>query len=282
MTATADPPPAAAAAYSADRYFAHDGARLRYRDEGGGPAVILLHGWTLDLDMWEPQAAVLRRAFRVIRMDRRGFGLSTGSPAPDDDVTDLDALCRHLALSRVALVGMSQGARVALAFTSSAAARVSCLVLDGPPNVDRAVAAEEDVPVAHYRALLRAKGIDAVRREWAAHPLVQLRTSHTGAHRLLGSMLRRYPGADLRPAAARSGAIPAPSPLESVQAPVLIVSGEHDLPSRIEAAHALAVRLPHAECAVIRDAGHLPNLDNPDAYNTLVNAFLARHAAAAP
>ncbi len=40
------------------------GARLRYRDEGAGRAVVFVHGWTLDLDMWEPQAPLAARAAR--------------------------------------------------------------------------------------------------------------------------------------------------------------------------------------------------------------------------
>jgi pimeloyl-ACP methyl ester carboxylesterase len=280
MPAIADLPPATNGARSADRYLARDGVGLRYRDEGQGPAVIFVHGWTLDLEMWEPQVAALSAAFRIVRLDRRGFGLSTGLPARDQDVADLDALCRHLELPRAAIVGMSQGARAALAYAAMFPSRVSCLVLDGPPDVDADTAAEDDVPLAHFRALVRAKGIDAFRREWAAHPLVQLRTRDPGARQLLSSILGRYPGTDLLNALPGSAAGHAAVRPESVTTPTLVLTGEHDLVPRVRAATALARRLPHAERALIRDAGHLPNLDNPDAYNTVVRAFLVRHATA--
>ena len=52
-TAIANPLPAAMHPPAADRYFTADGARLRYRDEGSGPALLLVHGWTLDLEMWD-------------------------------------------------------------------------------------------------------------------------------------------------------------------------------------------------------------------------------------
>src|SRR5438445_7141112 len=87
-----------------DLYVEMDGANLRYRDEGKGAAVVLVHGWTLDLEMWDPQAAALAAAYRVIRFDRRGFGLSSGDPSLGRDAADLHALCRHLRLQRVALV----------------------------------------------------------------------------------------------------------------------------------------------------------------------------------
>ena len=78
--------------HAQDSYLQTDGACLRYRDEGRGCAVIFVHGWTLDLDMWEPQAAALSDAYRVIRLDRRGYGLSTGRPSLPDDLADLHAL----------------------------------------------------------------------------------------------------------------------------------------------------------------------------------------------
>lgn len=280
MTAVADLPPAASGVQSPDRYFTSAGARLRYRDEGRGAAVILVHGWTLDLEMWAPQAAALQTAFRVVRLDRRGFGLSSGRPGIDQDVADLEALCRHLGLRRTALIGMSQGARAVLAFAAHAPQTVSCLVLDGPPGTDASAAAEDEVPLAHFRVLARSKGVEAVRREWAAHPLMRLRTPDPGTRSLLKSIVARYPGNDLLEPTDAAAAARAHTRPEFVAAAALVVSGALDSPARIQAATTLARRLPHAEHAIVAGAGHLPNLDSPDAYNSLVGAFLSRHASA--
>ena len=84
------PPPAS----RRDRHLDVRGARLRYRDAGHGPPVLLIHGWALDLDMWEPQLASLSRRFRVVAVDRPGFGRSTGSGSLARDVADLRTLCR--------------------------------------------------------------------------------------------------------------------------------------------------------------------------------------------
>jgi 3-oxoadipate enol-lactonase len=280
-------------AHSTDRYITADGARLRYRDEGSGLAVMLVHGWTLDLEMWNPLTAALRADFRVVRLDRRGFGMSSGHPGPERDIADVDALCRHLALERVTLIGMSQGARAVLGFASIAPGRVACLVLDGPPDVGRGAVAghaagitagdatgDDDVPLAQYRALVRHHGIEAFRREWATHPLIQLRTADRNARRLLSAILRRYPGNDLL-AAAGAGAVRAEVDLASLAMPALVISGEYDLAGRVQVADLLATRLPNAERAMIPDAGHLPNLDNPVAYHSVVRWFLNRHAGAA-
>jgi len=65
-----------------------------------------VHGWTLDLHMWDPQVAALRNSFRLVRLDRRGHGLSGGIPTAHQDAADLAALCQQLQLSDVALLGM--------------------------------------------------------------------------------------------------------------------------------------------------------------------------------
>src|SRR5439155_101195 len=88
------------------------------------------------LDQQRRVVAALRSAFRLVRLDRRGHGQSGGVPAPGHDALDLAALCRHLGLARVALLGMSQGARGVLGFVAAEPARVSCLVLDGVPDFD--------------------------------------------------------------------------------------------------------------------------------------------------
>ena len=273
MTAAAAGPPPEH--YAPDRFFARDGVRLRYRDEGRGTPVMLLHGWTLDLDMWNPQVEAWRDHYRAVRFDRRGFGLSSGEPASAEDVADLDALRRHLDLGPIGLIGMSQGARAAVEFALASPDTVSCLVLDGPPHLTR-TASEDDVPFAHYQAIARAQGLAAFRTAWAKHPLLELRSRDPGSRRLLTSMLDRYPGRDLlqRAAFGERAAVPA---FEGLRAPTLLITGEKDLPARIREADELARRIPNAERAVIPHAGHLPNLDNPLAYNAQVRAFFDRH-----
>ncbi|MGC1523953.1 MAG: alpha/beta hydrolase [Steroidobacteraceae bacterium] len=280
MTTTgANLPPIPGVERDVDRYFTTGGARLRYRVEGRGPPLLMAHGWTLDLEMWEPQIAALRAGFRLVRFDRRGFGLSSGRPSVTQDIADIAALCNHLAVERIAVLGMSQGARAAMGFALAAPARVSCLILDGPPDyAGNPLPADDDVPLDYYRGVVRAQGMTAFRREWAAHPLLSLRTGDPCMHKILDAMIMRYPGNDLlEPVAAAAAPVDSPS-IDSIGAPVLVITGDQDLASRTQAADTLAALLNKAERAVIPAAGHLPNLDNPQAYNDVVRAFLARHA----
>jgi pimeloyl-[acyl-carrier protein] methyl ester esterase len=272
---SSSPSTRAAANSEADRYLDVSGVRLRFRDEGRGPAVVLLHGWTFDLEMWDPQVAALRDEFRLVRIDRRGHGLSAGVPDSEQDSADIAALCRALNLQSVALLGMSQGARAALRFASGTPAQVSALILDGPPNLDKQ-AIDEEVPMQHFRELVAKGGIEAFRREWSDHPLVQLCTEAAEMQRRVQAMIARYPGRELLQAGANG--TPAPLALDRIRAPALVLSGAYDLPSRLQSARNLCAQLPTAEHVILPDAGHLINLDQPALYSRLCRTFLARHA----
>jgi pimeloyl-ACP methyl ester carboxylesterase len=251
-----------------------NGARLRVRVVGAGPAVLFIHGWALDLDMWTPQLEALASRYRLIAYDRRGFGLSSGTPGVEQDVSDIGPLLAALAIDRVAVVGMSQGARVALHWSLRNLQRVSCLVLDGPPFVGPGSSSEpQEIPLAEYRVLLRNAGIDAVRGRWLEHPLTQLYRNDERARELLLRIVGRYPGNDL---AVEEPLLPAES-LRDLTLPTLVVNGEHDSAARRAAGAMLADTLPAVRQVIVPQAGHLPNLDHAEVYNAILEAFLAVH-----
>ncbi len=263
-----------------DQYFEHRDARLRFRDQGDGMPVIFVHGWTLDLEVWQPQASELRRSFRVIRLDRRGFGLSSGTPSIEDDVADLRALIDHLRLAKVAVVGMSQGARVALQFALGNPPRLAALVLDGAPHpaLPGQGDADEDLPLARYRELVRTGGLEAFRAEWQVHPLMTLHTRDASARQLLERIAARYPGSDLRAGRPQSDGRIDLSALRSLRQPTLVLNGALDTEHRREVGDLLARSLPLAERQLVPNAGHLANLDEPQVYNDLIKSFLMRQA----
>jgi len=266
-----------------DDYFLSGEVRLRFRDEGEGMPVVFIHGWTVDLDVWNPQAATLGRSMRVIRLDRRGFGHSQGTPSLAGDCDDLRTLLDRLGVTRASLVGASQGARVAVAFALQFPERVAGLVLDGPPDeiTEPVAAGDGDFSVDEFRRLAREDGVDAFRRVWRAHPLMKLHSSDAGSQALLESMLARYPARDLLEAGPTPSRSAAASELERFRTPVLVVNGQFDTRARLRAGERLRQSLPDAERVVIPDAGHLPNLDNPGAYNEAIQAFLRRQSRAA-
>jgi pimeloyl-ACP methyl ester carboxylesterase len=263
---------------NAVHFIEHDGVRLRYRIEGGGPAVVLIHGWTLDLDMWQPQFAALAPAHRMLAFDRRGYGYSSGTPDLERDVGDLGFLLDELQIRHVALVGMSQGARVALGYAAKFPARVSCLVLDGPAqqgNTSDGPAVTE-MPMSEFRALVAEQGIDAFREAWLRHAYMHLFTDNVETHSLLREIIQRYPGHDLL--GAETKLAPVQADLSGIEAPTLIINGEFDSQQRRRAGARLSSSLANAQLASVPQAGHLANLDNPTAYNGLIAEFVRTHA----
>lgn len=254
--------------------------RLRFRDQGEGPAVVLLHGWTLDLEIWEPQARELAGDLRVIRPDRRGFGLSAGTPDAAADTADLEALLDHLRVAQAMLVGMSQGARAAIAFALRHPGRVTGLVLDGPPGAAAGLASggEEDYSFDEFRRLAQSTGLEAFRDAWRGHPLMRLHAGDARAHELLARVIARYPGRDLLTRVPAPAMTVAPAALGRLAMPVLVVNGEFDTRPRLLAGDHLCRLLPRAERARVPGAGHLANLDNPAAYNEVIRSFLRRQS----
>jgi 3-oxoadipate enol-lactonase len=256
------------------------GARLRFRDEGQGRAVVFVHGWTLDLDVWEPQAP-LAAELRMVRYDRRGFGFSSGRPSATADITDLKSLIEQLDIASPLLVGMSQGARVVLEFAARHPGIARGLVLDGPPALAGAADTADDLPLAEMQMVAVREGLPAFLELWRAHPLTQLVTPDPRMHALLDRILRRYPGLDLLADTEAARETIDARLLAQIGLPVLIVNGMRDTEHRRRAGQRLRESLENAERVSIPDAAHLPNLDVPHAYNQLMYEFAHRHLPAA-
>lgn len=257
-----------------------DGASLRVRSVGEGPAVVLVHGWALDLDMWRAQIDLLADRYRVIAFDRRGFGRSTGEPSIQQDVHDIDTLLEWFAISRAAIVGMSQGARVALRWALVHPEQVSCVVLDGPPaEGGPQPLGGQEIPIDEYRERIRHDGIDAFRRMWLQHPYMQLHTSTPSVQRLLREITLRYPAADLLMNAPPDLPLLAERDLRRLNVPTLVLSGEYDSAQRRSIASRFVQSLPDARLQVVPGAGHLAALDHPGAYAQALHDFFSSRRA---
>lgn len=251
---------------SGDHYIEHAGARLRWRIEGGGNAVVLLHGWALDLSSWNLLAPRLATHFTVLRMDRRGFGLSEGVADIHRNVDDLRAVMDVAGVRRAALLGMSQGARLALHFALAYPGRVDALLLDGAPEIE----AESELPLAMYRERLESAGVAALRAMILTHPLMQLHSPSTEARAALLESVSRYRGLDLLHPVPRAAA----PDLTQVRARTLVLNGALDSAERREAGKRIAASIPGAARAELPGAGHLALLDDPAAYARAVRDFL--------
>lgn len=245
------------------------GGRLPIAMAGEGTPLILLHGWTLDHRMWSPQIAGLADRHFLVMPDRRGCGRATAPPDLAREAEDVIAIADFLGFERFALLGLSQGAVVALDVARRHGSRLTGLVVSGAP-LPALVEREEVIDLERFRTLAQAGDLATLRAEWAQHPLMQTRSE--GARALAARMLADYDGRDLFGPSAAPG-LPREL-LAMLPVPVLALAGEHDTPWRRACARALAEVAPRARNALIRAAGHLANADNPVAFNAAVADFL--------
>jgi len=255
------------------------GARLAYEVSGDGPAVVLVHGFGLDMRMWDPQVDHLATRCQVVRYDCRGFGASGPfDPAvPYTHAGDLIALLDHLGLAQGVLAGLSFGGRVVLQAALAAPGRIRGLVLldavlDGVPWDPESAAA---LDVAAQQA--QDRGLLAGRAAWLAHPLFATAGQQPQVASALATMVAGYPGQHWTGHDPHQPAQPQPiDVLEELTMPVLVAVGQHDVPGFLEMSAVLARRLPGAQYHRVAGAGHMINLEQPDAVNTLLTGFLDR------
>lgn len=114
-----------------------NGIRIHYtRTGGGGPPLVLAHGWTDNARCWTRVAKVLQADHDVIMYDARGHGLSEDGPSPytrEDMARDAIALIEALHLGKPGLMGHSMGAAMAALAASFFPEALSYVILVDPP-----------------------------------------------------------------------------------------------------------------------------------------------------
>jgi pimeloyl-ACP methyl ester carboxylesterase len=243
--------------------------------------VVLIHGHSVDMRLWEPQRpALLGAGYRVLRYDVRGHGRSASPPTGytwERYVADLRELLDHVQIERAHLAGASMGSGIALLFALEEPERVASLALldSALPGFSYSPQFEEDIE--RLREAVRADGPRAaLERHWLTHPIFEGVRRHRERFAALRRMVLDYPAADyLDEAEYALPERPAIERLHEVQAPALVVVGERDLPDFLIIADILAENLPGARKLVVPDAGHLANLERPEQVNPALLSFLA-------
>lgn len=117
-----------------------DGIRVHYKEEGSGPAVLLVHSSSGDLNDWDGWVKVLKPDYRVVRLDLPSFGLTgpvpSGNYSVDRYLSMVDALMDHLGIQRFAIVGTSYGGLVAFRYAGTRLDRITALILANSAGVE--------------------------------------------------------------------------------------------------------------------------------------------------
>lgn len=270
-----------------------DGVRLRHRDTGSGSPVLLLHGIGQSLDDWSEQHDRLSQHHRVLSLDLPGFAYSNRVPGR----ATLDALASILpayldavgVTGALPVIGNSLGGAVAMTFAAAHPDRVSALALADSAGFGREVTVVLRMLALRPfgNLLLRPNPENSRRTVEAVFYDRSLATPERVAHSFALSG-RRAHARTMLDVARDLGTIRGVRPqwrkalLERVAAlgiPVLVMWGDHDhiLPfSHLDAAIAA---LPNAQSHVFARTGHMPQIERPDEFAEVVQAFLEASSA---
>jgi pimeloyl-ACP methyl ester carboxylesterase len=240
--------------------------------------VLLVHGFPFNSSMWEPQLSALGDRHRMVAPDLKGFGRSD---APEDlpaysvesYAAELKGLLDAIDVKEVVLAGLSMGGYIAFSFIKRYADVVAALVLadtrpdaDAPEVFERRTAQQRQVQERGTEELVDSLG-DALLGE------------HTRANK--PDVVAATKRAMLNPPAGFVGALDAmkrrpdsTDHLTAITVPTLIVVGEADALAPADVARGMHAAIGGSQLAVIPDAGHLPNLERPEAFNRTLSDFL--------
>jgi pimeloyl-ACP methyl ester carboxylesterase len=254
------------------------GIEIAFERSGHGPPLVLVHAAASDSRMWRPQIDALAGDFTVVAWDEPGAGRSSAVPADfgcADYAGCLAALIRALELGPAHVAGLSWGGTVSLELYRRHPEVVATLVL-----ADTYAGWKGSLPPEEVRA--RVDGVRAViaageERFDAATPGLFGSKPTAAVVSLMEAM-----AADVRPASLGI-ALEAMAEtdqrdlLPEIAVPTLLVWGELDGRSPLSVARQFEDAIPGAELVVIPDAGHMPNLEQPQLFNAAVREFCRAH-----
>jgi len=273
-----------------DKFVTVDGLRLRYIEEGEGPAVILLHGASLgsSADVFNRNLAPLARAgFRAIAYDQPGFGLSDvpGDLSPAYRRDSIPKFMDALGLKRAALVGHSQAGNPAVQLALKEPGRYSHIIVLGTgsllPPVDGAGENEGAAQARLERRMASAEPtLEDTRKLLEAtlfhHELITADELALRHARSVGqnfqAFVARNEAAEAAPA--KEAKTPLWQRLTELEMPLLMIFGREDRARAAERATLLKEKYPHLDVHIVSGCKHLVPWDAADEFIRLGVPFL--------
>lgn len=233
---------------------------LSYERHGKGTPLVLIHGFPLDLSIWDNVVPLLENDFDLIVPDLRGFGESSTVDEPYtmlDFANDIAGLLDHLGVEKAALAGHSMGGYVALAFAREYPNRVSGLALvssqaatDTPERKEGRYKTAQDVFENGVAVVA-----DAMTPKLSANKKVQdfanLLTKAQSKSGVVGA---------LKAMAEREDSTPV---LSQFIFPLVLIHGDADALIPMDRAKDVKSILPGARLIELHGAGHMPMLEFP-------------------
>ncbi|HSF04648.1 MAG TPA: 3-oxoadipate enol-lactonase [Methylomirabilota bacterium] len=258
-----------------------NGININYRIDGpeGAPWVTMSNSLATTHRMWDPQIKAFTQQYRVLRYDKRGHGETDVTPGPysfellaDDVLALLDAL----KITRTHFVGLSMGGMTGMTMALRKPSVLRTLVLCDTASRD---------PLGD--PALWQQRIDAIKAGGSMEALVEstvarFLTPDTVKTRpavadAVRAMVRTTPTEGYIACCQAIAKLNLTDRLSAIAIPTLVVVGAEDPATTVPMAETIHQRIAGSELAVLKQAAHLSNLEQVEAFNTAVLGFLARH-----
>ncbi len=261
-----------------ERFVTIGGRSTRYLESGSGRPLIFVHAFPLPAEMWRPQLDRVPDGWRFLAPDLRGFGGTVDRVLPavtmEDHADDVLGLMNALEIQDAVIVGLSMGGYIAFALFRLAAPRLTGLILaDTRPQPD------SPEGLRNRRALLellQSKGVRAVADDLV--PKLVGETSRRERPHVVAAVQTLIEAAAPEAIEAAVQALMArpdsTADLDRIRCPTLVIVGEEDAITPPADAELMHRRIQGSTLRVLRNAGHLSNLEVPEAFSAAVSEFL--------
>jgi pimeloyl-ACP methyl ester carboxylesterase len=253
------------------------GRTVRYLEAGAGWPVLLIHAFPVNADMWRPQLERVPDGWRYLAPDIRGFGPGDAPPGSftlDDVAADLRAFLDHVQVNSAVIGGCSMGGYITFALF-----RHSPELFDGMILAD--TKAEADTPEAlegrrKMIELARTKGASAVADQ--VLPKLLSGTAREQRPEVVSAVRRMIESIGVETIVGALEAMMARPDsiglLPTIHCPALIVVGADDEVTPEANARTMETGIERSRVVVLPDAGHLSNLEAPDAFSLALSDFV--------
>ena len=256
------------------------GGTVYYETLGRGHPLVLIHAGFLDRRMWDVQFNLFSKDYKVIRYDVRGFGKSSKAQDKFSDIEDLHDLLKHLKIDKAYIIGVSNGGRIAIDFTTNHPEMVDGLVLVGSgcsgyqntpeeakfwKEFDGLMSAQEDL--VKQGKLGEAAMMDVEAWASAQDPesrkkiiTMALDNSHVAADNPWKFQTHPNP--------------PGYERLNEIRAPTFVMVGDRDVNGMQMIAETIHRKVKGSRYEVVKDADHIVNMSRADEFNRQILGFL--------